>query len=106
MPVSGIALTLHEDPTLARQALTDLRSDTRVALGDGHGRWLPVVVETPDARAARDAHAWIESLPGVVYADVVYVGFPEAEDAPPRRDEESQNLSRKKRHEYHHPATT
>jgi nitrate reductase NapAB chaperone NapD len=94
MPVSGIALTLHEDPTLARQAMTDLRADARVALGDGHGRWLPVVVETTDSRAARDAHTWIESLPGVVYADVVYVGFPEPEDDPPRPAAKTRSLSR------------
>ncbi len=86
MPVSGIALTLHDDPVLVRQALADLRADARVTLGDGHGRWLPVVVDSDDPRAARDLHQWIESLPGVIYADVVYVGFPESEETAPRPD--------------------
>ena len=70
MPVSGLTLTLKSDAPLAA-----LEAHPDITVGERHERYLPVALDTPDEPSTRDLHAWVESLPGVAYADVVYVAF-------------------------------
>ena len=75
MPVAGLALTLHDSPSLATEALAAMDANPSVTVGEQVDRWLSVVLESPSPGASRDLHEWVESLPGVSYADVIYVGF-------------------------------
>lgn len=78
MPISGLTLTLHDDdPPIAA-----LQNHPDITLGTPHGRYLPVVLDTPDEPTTRDLHAWIESLPGIAYADVTYVAFEDQAEQP------------------------
>jgi hypothetical protein len=76
--VISLVLTLHADPALQSAALAALAANPEVEIGPRRGLWLPIVATVPDARAF---HAWVESLEGVVFADVAFVELP-AMDAP------------------------
>jgi hypothetical protein len=75
MMTSGLVLTLSADPGLARQAQDALRSRGELTLGAAERRWLPVAVEVSDARAGRELHEWLATLPGIEFVDVVQVNF-------------------------------
>jgi hypothetical protein len=77
MPVNGLLLTISLDRTLADEAQEQISKRPGVFVGVVNERWLPVVAETPDVRAAHEFHEWLESLPGIEQVDVIYVGFEE-----------------------------
>lgn len=77
MPVNGLLLTLSPDERLAESARAAIAARPEVALGEPHGIYQPLAVETDDVRAAHEFHEWLESLEGVGQVDVVYVGFEE-----------------------------
>lgn len=79
MIISGLLLTLSEDPRLAERAERTLRARPGFTLAARARRWLPAVVEVEDARAGRELHEWLEALPGVDFVDVVQVNFEETE---------------------------
>jgi nitrate reductase NapAB chaperone NapD len=81
MPIAGLTLTLHDDDGLAGEALAAMRARPEIELGERQERWIPVVIEEATSRGSRDLHRWIEDLPGVAYADVVYVSFEEEEES-------------------------
>ncbi|MCU0658318.1 MAG: hypothetical protein MUF64_24575 [Polyangiaceae bacterium] len=75
MMISGLVVTLAEDPRQQTLALDALRRDARIQLGEGAGRKLPVVVETT---TAEESTALVEALgcaAGVDFVDVIYVDF-------------------------------
>ena len=77
MPVAGLTLTFAQDQALISDAVAQMfgRDDTQ--LGELDGRYMAAVIDTPDSRSSRDLHRWIETLPGIDFVDVVYVGFDE-----------------------------
>lgn len=83
MPVAGLTLTLHHDTQLAAGAVEEMRHKPGIEIGKGNGRWLAAVIDCEDQSGCRDLHRWIESLPGVDFADVVYVAFDEPDDEEP-----------------------
>ncbi len=83
MPVAGLTITLAADEALASNAITEMSSQHEIVLGRVDGRYMAAVMDTPSPSRSRDLHGWIESLAGVDYLDVVYVGFdPDPPDAP------------------------
>lgn len=70
MPISGLTLTLSDNSPVAA-----LENHPGITLGTPQGCYLPVALDTPDEPSTRDLHAWIESLPGITYADVTFVAF-------------------------------
>ncbi len=78
MPVNGLLLTLENDPDTISDVKHSIEKRPEVDAGLLSERWLPVAVDTPDARSARETHTWLESLPGVLQVDVVYVALDEA----------------------------
>lgn len=83
MPVNGLLLTLSPDKCLADRARAAIAARSEADLGEPHGIYQPVAVETPDVRSAHEFHEWLESLEGVGQVDVIYVGFEESNDTPP-----------------------
>jgi len=77
MPVAGLTVTLNEDEALASAAVGEMFAKDEILLGEVDGRYLAAVMDTPNSRASRKLHGWIEALPGVDFVDVVYVGFDE-----------------------------
>jgi hypothetical protein len=77
MITSGIVITLNADTELARQVQATLQARPELTLGERNARWLPVALEVADVGASRDFHDWLNTVPGVDFADVVEVNFTE-----------------------------
>lgn len=72
MAISGLVVTLAEDPAGAA-ALTVLKSEPRLTLGERFGRRVAVVAETPSARDDRELFDELRAMPGITQVDVTYV---------------------------------
>jgi hypothetical protein len=75
MSISGLIVTLRDDPRLMRQALDAIAARPEFTPGKLSGRWLPLVLEASDDEACRASHDWLNSLPGVDLVEVVHVEF-------------------------------
>lgn len=78
MMISGLVVTLAEDPRRRAEALAALGGDGRLTLGEEAGRKLPVVVETGTAQESEELVESLLGTAGVDFVDVVYVDFSEA----------------------------
>lgn len=79
MSISGLVITLSEDPAEARAATEALSADPRLQLGDVFGRRLALVAETEDAVGDRELWDDLRATPGVVHVDVAFVHLSHAE---------------------------
>ena len=75
MPISGLILTLADQPQEAEQALRDLAGDKRFELGPRTGQRQPVTLATQDSAEDKDCWHWLQSHPGIGFVDVACVFF-------------------------------
>jgi hypothetical protein len=75
VPVSGLVITLSEKDEERRAALSALQNESQIEVGEGAGRRLPIVVDTPSSIEDRRIWEWLHSLPGVRFVDVACVHF-------------------------------
>lgn len=76
MPISGLVLTLSDEPSLQQTALSELALDSRLSLGELQVNRLPVVAETDTIRqSTRLVREELLTIPGVIFVDVVMVDF-------------------------------
>jgi hypothetical protein len=75
MNVSGLVVTLVDDPASRSSALDAIRAAGPFTLGDPFGSRYPTALETPDERASHDWHDWLVHLQGVVKVDLAFVSF-------------------------------
>jgi len=85
MSISGIVLTLCEDPAGAASALESLGADPRISLGERFDRRVAAVAETPSVGGDRQLWDDLHNTPGVLRVDVTFVELdgtdPEMEQA-------------------------
>lgn len=77
MPISGLLLTLNDNPTAKSETLLALQSHPGIETGQCVERWLPISVEAENDEESRQLHDWISALPAVEFVDVVSVHFDE-----------------------------
>ncbi len=70
--LSSLIVTIAEDPELRAAALAALTQRADIELGELAGSWLPAVLESADPYGA---FRELESIPGVVLVEVVFVGL-------------------------------
>ncbi len=68
--VISLVLRLGDDAIAFDGVLSALRGRGDVEVGVRRDCWLPVVAET---NQPMELHAWLESLPGVMFVDVTFV---------------------------------
>jgi hypothetical protein len=78
MPISGLVLTLSDNPTRRREVIEELARMPGVLVGELHGRWLSVVTAADSDEQSMILHESLLRRSGIVYADVVQVGFDES----------------------------
>lgn len=71
MPVSGLILSLSDDPRNRDAALQAIKQHNAISLGEMQGRRLPIVVDTPGSDTDREVWAWLHELSGVLFVDLV-----------------------------------
>jgi hypothetical protein len=83
MPISGLLITLADDPRASEAAVRLLESDPRVEVGERRGPYLPVVAET-DA-PADDERFWrkLNEHTGILKVDLAFAQVDG--DPPPAR---------------------
>ncbi len=79
MAISGIVLTLCDDPAAAESAIGSLSHDSRITLGERFERRIAAIAETPNAQADQDLWDDLRSTHGIVNVDVTFVGFDEVD---------------------------
>lgn len=77
MPISGLLLTLNENPSAKSETLLALQSRSEIEIGQCVERWLPIAIDAADDEESRQLHDWISALPAVEFVDVVSVHFDE-----------------------------
>lgn len=85
--VISLVLRLSDDAFARDAVLSALRKRGGVEPGELRDCWLPVVAET---KQPMELHAWLESLPGVMFVDVTFVEVVGDADAPARSGDFSQ----------------
>jgi nitrate reductase NapAB chaperone NapD len=67
--LSSLVVTLYEDRELAAHTVSAIAAHEAITVEAAVGKYLPLAIEAADARPI---HQWLESLPGVLYVDVVF----------------------------------
>lgn len=80
MPISGLVLTLSEDPGLRLALLDALRLVPRVTVGEPRGGRLPIVTETGSIREDEALFEELVRTPGVLAVELAYHDFSDVED--------------------------
>ncbi len=73
--VGGLLLRLTREPGLRESALAMVAAHPSMTLGDPTGEWWPLALEADNASEGRDLHAWLTTVPGVEWVEVVSVHF-------------------------------
>jgi hypothetical protein len=73
--ISGLVVTLSDDPGRCVPALEAIRRADPFTLGEQFGPRLPLALEAADASASDRWHDWLTHLDGVVKVDVAFVSF-------------------------------
>ncbi|MBI2393592.1 MAG: hypothetical protein HYV09_28700 [Deltaproteobacteria bacterium] len=82
MIVSGLVLTLQNDPRSRAHALETLSRDLRIIFGEAHGLRLPVVLETASLLEGEAACEALRNLEGIAFVDVVSIDFSSSQTDP------------------------
>jgi hypothetical protein len=90
--VISLVLRLSDDGVARQAVLAALRKRGDVEAGEQRDCWLPVVAETSQPR---ELHAWLESLPGVMFVDVTFVEVANEAESQPCSGDFSQELNQK-----------
>lgn len=73
--VGGVLVRLSKDAVLRDAARLALAAHPGITLGEPVGRWLTLALEAENASEGRDLHAWLCTVPGVEWVEVVSVHF-------------------------------
>ena len=90
--VISLVLRLTEDAVARQAVLAALRKHGGIEAGEQRDCWLPVVAETAQPQ---ELHAWLESLPGVMFVDVTFVEVATEAEAQPCSGDFSQEPNQK-----------
>jgi len=73
--VGGVLVRLSTEAAERRAALAVLVEHPSITVGDPVGRWLTLAIEARNASEGRDLHAWLGTVRGVEWVEVVSVHF-------------------------------
>ena len=75
MPVSGLVVSLSDEPQLRADALSVIGREPRITMGICEENRLAIVVETVNSDQDRQLWEWLGDLPGVTFVEVAFIGF-------------------------------
>lgn len=67
--LSSLVVTLCDDTKVADKTTQTIAAHEAITVEKAAVAYLPIAIESTDARPI---HQWLESLPGVIYVDVVF----------------------------------
>ena len=75
MPVSGLVVSLSDEPNPRVAALVVIGREPRITVGVSAGNRLAIVLDTDSSEQDKQLWDWLDSLPGVSFLEVAFVGF-------------------------------
>lgn len=75
MPVSGLVVSLSDEPQTRADALAVIGQEARIAMGVLEVNRLAIVLDTASTEEDCRLWDWLNSLAGVSFVDVVFVGI-------------------------------
>jgi nitrate reductase NapAB chaperone NapD len=72
MTISGLLITLAEDPQASDAAISALEADPRIDVGERNGSYLPLVTDTPGEQESRRLWDKLNELAGVINVNLVF----------------------------------
>ncbi|MHC4303426.1 MAG: chaperone NapD [Planctomycetota bacterium] len=72
MPISGLLITLDDDPNASETAISTLKADPRIDVGEQRGPYLPVVADTAGKQENQRLWDELHELPGVMNVNLVF----------------------------------
>ena len=81
MTISALVLTVSEDQSRARSALSAVRAQGTLTVGEPQGLRVPVVMDETGECKSIERFRWLEDLPGVESVEMVLAFFDDAERA-------------------------
>jgi len=75
MPVSGLVLSLCDEPYPRAETLAVMGREARITMGDLEANRLAIVLDTASSEEDRQLWDWLGALPGVSFVEVAFVGF-------------------------------
>ncbi len=75
MPISGLVVTLTDEPASQKAALAAMREHRALELGEQRCNQVALVVESACEEEDRLIWEWMHTLPGVVMAVVAFIHF-------------------------------
>ena len=77
MPVSGLVVTLCEEPQLRAAVFEAIGRDPRITVGVLEANRQAIVLDTASSDEDGQLWDWLNTLPGVMFVEVAFVGFEE-----------------------------
>ena len=75
MPVSGLVVHLSVEPPERDDALAAIHQESCIATGILEDNQLAIVLDTTSDQEDAQVRNWLDSLAGVVFVQVAFVGF-------------------------------
>jgi hypothetical protein len=75
MPISGLVVTLTDNPVLQQAALAAMRDNPALELGERRYNQIALVVESAGEEEDRLIWEWLHALPGVAMVVVAFIHF-------------------------------
>ena len=83
MPVSGLVVSLSDEPQPRSEALAVIGREARITMGVLEANRLAIVLDTASSEEDRQLWDWLGSLSGVSFVEVAFVGFEQREASLP-----------------------
>ena len=80
MPVSGLVVTFSDDKLISDQAFIAIKNNPQINIGPRQEKRMAIVLDTDSSLEDRILWDWLNTLPGVLFVDVVFVGFENADN--------------------------
>ncbi len=83
MPISGLVVSLRDDPLLRTETLAAIGQQSQITMGVLEQNQLAIVVDTTSSQEDKQIWEWLGSLSGVSLLEVAFVGFEQQTEVTP-----------------------
>ncbi len=87
MSISGLLITLANDPNASTTVISILKADPRIDVGERRGPYLPVVADTTGKRENQRLWDELRELAGVINVNLVFADLDDSTESIAHVDE-------------------
>ncbi|MHC4768162.1 MAG: hypothetical protein ACYTEI_05570 [Planctomycetota bacterium] len=87
MSISGLLITLADDPNASETAISTLNADPRIDVGERRGPYLPVVADTSGKHENQRLWDELHKLAGVTNVNLVFADLDDSTESNTHVDE-------------------